>query len=92
MLLAEFDTTGRPLFLPVSNGLFNAAGVLEDVASQQIVGSIQGLPVVTDPNVTIAAGPSAARTSLDLPLPTAIAHSAEGGQADGSHLQPYPRW
>jgi hypothetical protein len=30
----EFDTTGCPLFLPVSNGLFNAAGVLEDVASQ----------------------------------------------------------
>jgi hypothetical protein len=44
MLLAEFDTTGRPLFLPVSNGLFNAAGVLEDVASQQIVGSIQTFP------------------------------------------------
>jgi hypothetical protein len=75
MLLAEFDTTGRPLFLPVSNGLFNAAGVLEDVASQQIVGSIQGLPVVTDPNATIAAGPSAARPARRAP---------QAWQADGS--------
>jgi hypothetical protein len=34
----------------------NVAGVLEDVDSQQVVGHVQGLPVVTDPNVTLTAG------------------------------------
>lgn len=34
----------------------NVAGVLTDVASQQIVGSIAGLNVVTDPSVTTVAG------------------------------------
>lgn len=55
-LLSLLDTTDRPLFLPAANGLFNAAGVLEDVASQQVVGQIQGLPIITDPNITITAG------------------------------------
>jgi hypothetical protein len=32
------------------------AGVLSDVASQQVVGQVQGLPVVTDPNITTTAG------------------------------------
>lgn len=50
------DTADRPLFLPSSNGLFNAAGILEDVASQQVVGQMFGLPVVTDPNISITAG------------------------------------
>ena len=29
----------------------NAAGVLTDVATQQVVGQMHGLPVVTDPNI-----------------------------------------
>jgi hypothetical protein len=45
------DSSQRPLFLPVANGLFNVGGVLEKVDSQQVVGSVQGLPVVTDPNI-----------------------------------------
>lgn len=45
------DTTNRPLVIPRENGVFQAAGVLEKVDSQQVVGSIQGLPVVTDPNI-----------------------------------------
>lgn len=45
------DNNDRPLFLPPSQGLFAAAGVLTDVASQQVVGSMLGLPVVTDPNI-----------------------------------------
>jgi hypothetical protein len=49
--LALLDTQQRPLFLPDANRPWNAAGVLEEVASQQVVGSIQGLPVVTDPNI-----------------------------------------
>jgi HK97 family phage major capsid protein len=51
------DTADRPLFLPNANGLFNVAGVLEDVASQQVVGQMFGLPVVTDPNISITNGP-----------------------------------
>jgi HK97 family phage major capsid protein len=45
------DNNDRPLFLPPTQGLFNVAGVLTDVASQQVVGSMLGLPVVTDPNI-----------------------------------------
>ena len=45
------DNQQRPLFLPDANRPYNAAGILEEVASQQVVGSIQGLPVVTDPNI-----------------------------------------
>lgn len=50
------DSADRPLFLPAANGLWNAAGVLEDVASQQVVGQMFGLPVVTDPNISITSG------------------------------------
>jgi HK97 family phage major capsid protein len=49
--LALLDNQQRPLFLPDANRPYNAAGILEEVASQQVVGSIQGLPVVTDPNI-----------------------------------------
>jgi len=49
--LALLDNQQRPLFLPDANRPWNAAGILEEVASQQVVGSIQGLPVVTDPNI-----------------------------------------
>lgn len=54
--LSLLDNQDRPLFLPAANGLWNAAGVLEDVASQQVVGQMHGLPVVTDPNITTSAG------------------------------------
>ncbi|MGO9157275.1 phage major capsid protein [Mycobacterium sp.] len=49
--LSLLDANQRPLFLPDANRPWNAAGILEEVASQQVVGSIQGLPVVTDPNI-----------------------------------------
>ena len=54
--LALLDNQQRPLFLPDANRPWNAAGILEEVASQQVVGSIQGLPVVTDPNIAIDLG------------------------------------
>lgn len=54
--LSLLDTTDRPLFLPTANGLWNVGGILEDVASQQVVGQMHGLPVVTDPNVSITSG------------------------------------
>lgn len=55
-LLSLFDDSGRPLFIPNTQGAFNAGGILTDVASQQVVGTIQGLPVVTDPNISTTAG------------------------------------
>jgi HK97 family phage major capsid protein len=54
--LALLDNQQRPLFLPDANRPYNAAGILEEVASQQVVGSIQGLPVVTDPNIATNSG------------------------------------
>jgi HK97 family phage major capsid protein len=54
--LALLDNQQRPLFLPDANRPYNAAGILEEVASQQVVGSIQGLPVVTDPNIATTSG------------------------------------
>ncbi|MGO9103064.1 MAG: hypothetical protein ACLP9Y_27855, partial [Mycobacterium sp.] len=36
-LLSLLDDNQRPLFIPQANGLFNAAGILERVESQQIV-------------------------------------------------------
>jgi HK97 family phage major capsid protein len=50
-LLSLLDENQRPLFLPNANSPVNAAGILEAVESQQIVGQMQGVPVVTDPNV-----------------------------------------
>lgn len=49
--LSLLDGQQRPLFLPAANHPANAAGVLERVDSQQIVGQMHGLPVVTDPNI-----------------------------------------
>lgn len=54
--LSLLDNQDRPLFLPVANGLNNAAGILSDVDSQCIVGQMQGLPVVTDPNISVTDG------------------------------------
>ena len=56
--LSLLDNQERPLFLPAANSPMNVAGVLSDVASQQVVGQMHGLPVVTDPNITTTAGGS----------------------------------
>jgi HK97 family phage major capsid protein len=54
--LSLLDASQRPLFLGTANAPMNVAGVLSDVASQQIVGSMHGLPVVTDPNIPVTQG------------------------------------
>jgi HK97 family phage major capsid protein len=54
--LAALDTQQRPLVLPNSNMPFNAVGILTDVDSQQVVGNLHGLPVVTDPNIPTNSG------------------------------------
>lgn len=55
-LLSLLDKDDRPLFLPTANMGNNLAGVLSEVASQQVVGNLHGLPVVTDPNISTAGG------------------------------------
>jgi HK97 family phage major capsid protein len=54
-LLAAVDTTGRPLVVPSGPGQ-NQIATFGAVASQQVVGELQGLPVVTDPNVPTNVG------------------------------------
>lgn len=55
--LAAVDTQKRPLVVPSGPGQ-NAIATLGAVASQQVVGNMHGLPVVTDPNMptTLGAG------------------------------------
>lgn len=50
------DTTNRPLFPPLSQNPQNAAGILTNVASEQVVGNMQGLPIITDPNFPVNLG------------------------------------
>lgn len=54
--LSLLDQQQRPLFLPVANAPMNAAGILTDVDSQQVVGRMHGLPIVTDPNLPVNLG------------------------------------
>jgi len=55
-LLAQVDTQNRPVVLPEANNPMNAVGILEAVDSQQIVGRLHGLPIVTDPNIATNSG------------------------------------
>lgn len=50
------DAQNRPLFIPISQAPQNAAGLLTSVASEQIVGNMQGLPIITDPNLPTTLG------------------------------------
>jgi HK97 family phage major capsid protein len=52
---AAADTTGRPLVTPSGPG-FNGVAAFGAVASQRVVGELQGLPVVTDPSIPITDG------------------------------------
>jgi hypothetical protein len=54
--LSLLDSQQRPLFLPAANSPMNAAGLLEHVASEQVVGQMHGLLVVTDPNIATTLG------------------------------------
>lgn len=46
-LVAQVDTTGRPLVTPRA-GAYNPLGAADNVASQGLVGEMQGLPVYVD--------------------------------------------
>ena len=54
--LASLDSQGRPLVVPNAQGPTNAVGTFGGVVSEQVVGSLQGLPVVTDPSIPITDG------------------------------------
>lgn len=64
--LSLLDGQQRPLFLPGANSPQNVAGVLSNVASQQVVGQMHGLPVVTDPNISVTDGPGTAVGTNDI--------------------------
>lgn len=55
-ILAALDTTNRPLVTPYAP--FNATGILERVASENVVGNMLGLPVIVDASIptTLGAG------------------------------------
>jgi len=57
-LLKSLDSQNRPLVVPVGNPGFNAMGLSEKVAAQAIVGTLQGLPVILDANITTTNGAS----------------------------------
>lgn len=54
--LAAVDTAGRPLVTPNAGNPQNSVATLGEVASQQVVGQIHGLPVVTDPSLPTTLG------------------------------------
>lgn len=58
---AAVDSTGRPFVVPVADMAFNPVGVFGGVVSQRVVGMMQGLPVVTDPNM-----PTTVNTNQDV--------------------------
>ncbi|WP_448222451.1 phage major capsid protein [Gordonia iterans] len=62
-LQAATDTNGRPILPQSSANPSNAIGTLGEVASEGVVGSLHGLPVVTDPNI-----PTTVSTTQDVVL------------------------
>lgn len=53
-ILAGLDTQSRPLITPIAP--MNPVGGFDGVVSQGLVGSIQGVPVYTDPNIPVNLG------------------------------------
>lgn len=55
-LISQLDASNRPLVVPAAQGPNNAMGTFAGVGTQQVVGSIQGLNVITDPSVPTNGG------------------------------------
>lgn len=55
-LLAAVDANERPLIVPVGQPGFNAVGLQERVAAENIVGSIMGIPVIVDASIPATKG------------------------------------
>ncbi|MGB8208577.1 MAG: hypothetical protein WCF69_13365 [Mycobacterium sp.] len=54
--LSKLDTTDRPLVVPHVQGPLNAAAILDNLSGSGPVGSLLGLNLVADPNITSANG------------------------------------
>lgn len=54
--LAAVDSQNRPLVVPDAGNPMNAVATLGAVGSQQVVGQMHGLPVVTDPSMPTTLG------------------------------------
>jgi HK97 family phage major capsid protein len=52
--VTQLDENSRPLFQPTTNGggAFNAAGLLQNIDAQGIVGAVLGVPVVVDAQIS----------------------------------------
>ena len=50
-LASQSDSQGRPLVLPVGDPRFNAQGAFEAGSYGELVGTLAGIPVVTDANI-----------------------------------------
>lgn len=56
-LVAQVDTAGRPLVVPNANIAFNPMAVQDSLPDYgRVVGTMQGLPVITDANLPTAVG------------------------------------
>lgn len=55
-LLASVDSNNRPLVVPNAGGPVNVMGINSQVAAEAYVGTLQGLPVFIDPNITTTSG------------------------------------
>lgn len=64
-LVSQLDSSSRPLVVPAAQGPNNAVGTFGGVVTQAVVGTIQGLPVVTDPSIPTNQG---AGTNQDMVL------------------------
>lgn len=68
-VMASLDSSNRPLAVPNANGPFNALAVGDAPEYGAVVGSMQGLPVVTDNNLPTNLG---AGTNEDIIIATRV--------------------
>lgn len=67
-LLAATDTHGRPVLPPDASNPSNAIGKLTAVAAEGVVGSLHGVPVITDANIPTTAGGASPNNVQDVIL------------------------
>jgi HK97 family phage major capsid protein len=81
---AALDSSNRPLFIPDANGPFNALAVGEAAGYGQVMGKLQGLPVITDDNLPTNLG---AGTNEDIVLVVSGYNMLFWQEGDGSPRQ-----
>jgi HK97 family phage major capsid protein len=58
--LAHLDTNNRPLIVPSAQGPYNSVGIVDNLNAEGSAGSVLGLQVVLDPNLSTSGGVSSA--------------------------------